>query len=97
MLKCSGYRIEPAEIEQLILQYSEVVNCAVIGITDSANTQRPAAILVLKPSANLKSIISLLKTHLPVYMHPYKFMIVESLPYLTNGKTDYQSLQQTFK
>ena len=97
MLKCSGYRIEPAEIEQLILQYNEVVNCAVIGITDSANTQRPAAILVLKPSADLKSIISLLKTHLPVYMHPYKFMTVESLPYLTNGKTDYQSLQKKFK
>jgi len=94
MLKCSGYRVEPAEIEQAIRQCPEVENCAVIGSADSASGQRPAAAIVLKNNALLADIIKPLKQKLPTYMHPCKFIVLESLPYLTNGKTDYQTLQK---
>jgi len=56
MLKCSGYRVEPAEIEAALLQFPEVTGCAVIGITDSTSGQRPAAAVVLKPGANWKRL-----------------------------------------
>ena len=94
MLKCSGYRVEPAEIEQAILQCAEVENCAVIGIQDSTSGQRPAAAVVLKAYSILADIIKPIKQKLPAYMHPCKFMVLETLPYLSNGKTDYQSLQK---
>lgn len=94
MLKCSGYRVEPAEIEQIIRQCQGVENCAVIGIKDSTSGQRPAAAVVLKPNITLTDIIKPIKQSLPAYMQPYKFIVLESLPYLNNGKTDYLTLQQ---
>jgi amino acid adenylation domain-containing protein len=94
MLKCSGYRVEPAEIEAALLQCPEVINCAVIGIMDSTSGQRPAAALVLKSGAKLDAIIKPVKQKLPAYMQPCKFIVLESLPYLSNGKTDYQTLHQ---
>lgn len=94
MLKCSGYRVEPAEIEQAILQLPQVENCAVIGIKDSTSGHRPAAAIVLKKEACLADIIKPIKQKLPSYMHPYKMIELQSLPYLDNGKTDYQTLQQ---
>ena len=94
MLKCSGYRVEPAEIEAVLLQFPEVTSCAIIGIKDSTSGQRPAAAVVLKSGAKLEAIIKSVKQKLPAYMHPCKFIVLESLPYLTNGKTDYQTLLQ---
>jgi amino acid adenylation domain-containing protein len=94
MLKCSGYRVEPAEIESVLLQCPEVINCAVIGIIDSTCGQRPAAALVLKTGSKLEAVVKSVKQKLPAYMHPGKFIELESLPYLTNGKTDYRKLHQ---
>jgi len=94
MLKCSGYRVEPAEIEAALLQFPEVTGCAVIGITDSTSGQRPAAAVVLKPGAKLEAIVGPVKQKLPAYMQPCKFIVLDSLPYLSNGKTDYQALLQ---
>ena len=92
MLKCSGYRVEPAEIELAILKCVEVENCAVVGIKDSTSGQRPAAAIILKANASLADIIKPLRQKLPAYMQPCKFIVLESLPYLANGKTDYQSI-----
>ena len=94
MLKCSGYRVEPAEIEQAILQCPQVENCAVIGLHDSTSGQRPAAAVILKKDAILADIIKPIKQKLPAYMQPCKFIVLESLTYLTNGKVDYQTLQK---
>ncbi len=94
MLKCSGYRIEPAEIEQAILQCPEVEHCAVVGIKDSTSGQRPAAAVVLKANCTLADIVKPIRQTLPTYMQPYKYIAMDALPYLANGKTDYQQLQQ---
>jgi amino acid adenylation domain-containing protein len=94
MIKCSGYRVEPAEIEQLIQQMPEVEQCVVVGIKDIASGQRPAAALVLKKNATLTDIIRPLKQKLPGYMQPSKFLVLDSLPTLSNGKIDLQTLQK---
>lgn len=94
MMKCSGYRVEPAEIEQIILQQANVENCAVIGIKDSTSGQRPAAIMVLKTGSDLADITKAVKQRLPAYMQPCKFIVLKNLPYLDNGKTDYLTLQK---
>ncbi|MCS5583173.1 MAG: amino acid adenylation domain-containing protein [Pseudomonadales bacterium] len=94
MLKCSGYRVEPAEIENVIQQCPEVVSCAVTGINDSSSGQRPAAILVLESSHGLEPVIKHVKQCLPSYMHPTKFIVLDSIPCLANGKIDYQGLKR---
>ncbi|NOT85310.1 MAG: AMP-binding protein [Methylococcaceae bacterium] len=94
MLKCSGYRIEPAEIEHAINQLPGVENCAVVGIGDGNSGQRPAAAVVLNANYTLADIIQPLKETLPAYMLPGKFLILEKLPTLSNGKIDFPALQQ---
>ncbi|GFO72577.1 hypothetical protein BJAS_P2932 [Bathymodiolus japonicus methanotrophic gill symbiont] len=96
MLKCSGYRVEPAEIEQCINQLNGVQNSAVVGIKDQASGQRPAAAIVLKSSSNLAETIKPLRQQLPPYMQPCKFLVLDTLPTLSNGKTDYPSVQKLF-
>jgi len=96
MLKCSGYRVEPAEIEQCINQLNSVDSCAVVGIKDLTSGQRPVAAIVLKNQANLTDAIKPLRQLLAPYMQPCKFIVVDSLPCLSNGKTDYQAIQKLF-
>jgi len=94
MLKCSGYRVEPAEIELLIQHCDEVINCVIIGIKDSTSGQRPAAALVLKKDKNLAGLVKKIRQKLPSYMQPCKYIVLDSIPYLSNGKTDYQLLHK---
>lgn len=94
MLKCSGYRVEPAEIEQIIRQSQGVEQCVVVGIKDSTSGQRPAAAVVLTKGTTLADIIKPIKQTLPAYMQPCRFIVLETLPYLDNGKTDYLALQK---
>jgi amino acid adenylation domain-containing protein len=94
MLKCSGYRVEPAEIETVINHLAVVENCAVIGIDDPVSGQRPAAAVVLKPGAKLADIIQPLRQKLPSYMQPCRFLTLVSLPTLANGKIDFVKIHQ---
>lgn len=94
MLKCSGYRVEPAEIEAVISALPGVERCAVFGVADAACGHRPAAALVLEPATNIAAIAQALKQQLPVYMQPCKYLHLPSLPYLSNGKIDYQCLME---
>ncbi len=95
MLKCSGYRVEPAEIEAVIQAQPGIKYCAVIGVSDDImSSQRPAAIVVLEIDAKLVKIRKTVNQALPSYMQPAKFLSVDSLPYLANGKTDYQALEK---
>ena len=96
MMKCSGFRVEPAEIEQVINSHPGVVQCAVIGIKDPASGQRPAAAIVLKNGATLKEISQFLRQQLPAYMLPCKFVRMDCLPCLANGKMDYLEIEKVF-
>ena len=94
MLKCAGYRVEPAEVEAAIMQAPGVAGCAVVGVADPTCGCRPAAAVVLQRGSKLDTVVKMVKQRLPSYMHPSKFAVVESLPYLSNGKTDYQNLSR---
>ncbi len=96
MLKCSGYRVEPAEIEHNINQLTGIAACAVVGIKDKTSGQRPVAAVVLKPGADLATSIKPLRQQLAAYMQPCQFITLANLPVLSNGKTDYQAIQSLF-
>jgi amino acid adenylation domain-containing protein len=93
MLKCSGYRVEPAEIELIMQRSTDLSNCAVVGIKDITSGQRPAAAIVLSPGGKLDTIVKHCRQHLPAYMQPIRFIVLPELPYLSTGKVDYRSLQ----
>ena len=56
MLKCSGYRVEPAEIETVVNALPGVKGCVAAGINDAASGQRPALVLVLEATVSTSDI-----------------------------------------
>lgn len=93
MLKCSGYRVEPAEIEAVVNALPGVKECAVIGVDDPTAGQRPALALVLEAETTVADIRKAIQKQLPPYMQPSRFEVLEALPRLANGKLDYRELQ----
>ncbi|WP_415880807.1 AMP-binding protein [Methylomonas sp. TEB] len=89
MLKCSGYRVEPAEIEAVVNTIVGVKGCAVIGINDPTAGQRPALAVVLEAEMSIAEVRKVLSQRLPAYMQPSRYLVLEELPRLANGKMDY--------
>ena len=96
MLKCSGYRVEPAEIEAAVNSLPGVSECAVIGLDDPSAGQRPALAIVLG-NTSINEIRKHISLTLPTYMQPSKYQLLEALPRLSNGKMDYQALKHLFE
>jgi amino acid adenylation domain-containing protein len=93
MLKCSGYRVEPAEIEAAVNAMTGVRDCAVVGIDDPTTGQRPALALALESQVTPAEIRTALLRFLPSYMQPSRYIVLEELPRLPNGKLDYSQVR----
>lgn len=90
MIKCSGYRVEPAEIEASVNAMAGVRGCAVVGVDDPVTGQRLALALALEPPVTPADIRNALARQFPPYMQPKHCIVLEELPHLPNGKLDYQ-------
>lgn len=97
MLKCSGYRVEPAEIEAVVNALSGIKECAIVGIEDPTAGQRPALAVVLEPEMTIGETRKALSRQLPPYMQPCRYLVLQQLPRLANGKMDYQHLNAMFE
>ena len=93
MLKCSGYRVEPAEIEAVVNAIEGVRECVVSGVDDPTAGQRPVLAMVLESEIGIAEIRKCLLQRLPPYMQPSRYQVLDALPRLPNGKLDYQRLQ----
>ena len=91
LIKSSGYRIGPFEIESVIMELPYVLECAVVGVPDPVRGQIVRAFIVLtrdkKPSEELvKDIQNYVKTHTAPYKYPRQVTFIEAMPKTTSGK-----------
>ncbi|MDX8389135.1 MAG: amino acid adenylation domain-containing protein [Mariprofundaceae bacterium] len=93
MIKSSGYRIEPAEIEAVINRFEHVHDCVVIGESDPISGNRLVA-AVVSEGLEVRKLRTHLKDHLATYMQPYRFVQLDTLPLLSNGKVDYRTVEE---
>lgn len=98
MIKTSGYRVSPSEIEEVIYASGLVNEAAGIGIEH--NTLGQAVVVVIKPhdpqQFNPQALLDICKAKLPNFMHPSKIEILTELPRNPNGKIDRKALSQQF-
>lgn len=87
LLKSSGYRISPEEIEGVLANAPGVIESAVFGWDDHDVDPRIVGAVVLTEDASLESILAYLSRHLPAYMIP-ELWKVDTLPRSPNGKID---------
>ena len=91
MIKSSGYRIGPFEIESTIMELPYVLECGVSPAPDEVRGQVVKASIVLVPGtegteALKKEIQTYVKTHTAPYKYPRIVEFKESLPKTTSGK-----------
>lgn len=55
VIKSSGYRIGPAEIEECLMKHADVANVAAIGVPDELRGERVKVYIVLRPDSIAKS------------------------------------------
>jgi acetyl-CoA synthetase len=91
VIKCSGYRIGPFEVESALLEHPSVLECAVTAAPDKMRGQVVKATIVLakgfSPSEALKKE---LQNHVKRVTAPYKYPriveFVQELPKTISGK-----------
>ena len=91
VIKSSGYRIGPFEIESVIMELPYVVECAITGVPDPIRGQVVKATIVLTEGTEgseelKKDIQTYVKTHTAPYKYPRVIDFVKELPRTTNGK-----------
>ncbi len=91
VIKSSGYRIGPFEVESVLLEHPAVLEVAVTGIPDPKRGFNVKATVVLRPGFTpsdelVKDLQSYVKTHTAPYKYPRVVEFVDALPKTTSGK-----------
>ncbi|MGN0642200.1 MAG: AMP-binding protein [Huintestinicola sp.] len=91
VIKSSGYRIGPFEIESVIMELPYVLECAITGIPDPVRGQVVKATIILTKGTVgteelKKEIQNYVKTHTAPYKYPRVVEFVEELPKTISGK-----------
>ena len=96
MIKSSGYRISPTEVEEVLFQSGKVRGAAVIGIPDPVLGQKVKAFVVAKEGeiADPHSLLDFCAERMPRYMLPKCIDVLDELPKTSSGKVNYPALRQ---
>lgn len=91
VIKSSGYRIGPFEIESVLAEHPAVLECAVTGVPDPLRGNVVKATIVLRPGfAASEELKKELQNHVKKETAPYKYPrvveFVDELPKTVNGK-----------
>jgi acyl-CoA ligase (AMP-forming) (exosortase A-associated) len=96
MIKTSGYRVSPTEIEEVAFASGLVHEAAAVGVPDAKLGQVIA--LVAKPQderASVEPLLAFYKARVPLYMVPTHILWRDTLPRNPNGKIDRRLLSET--
>lgn len=95
-IKIRGYRIEPNEIVAILDRHPAVQSSAVIARNNRAGEKQLVAYVVLNAAQDVtvKDLQAILREHLPDYMIPVIYVVMESLPSTANGKVDRAALPE---
>ncbi|WP_084701211.1 non-ribosomal peptide synthetase [Streptacidiphilus anmyonensis] len=93
-VKLRGLRIELGEVEAAVRQLPQVHSAAVLLRTDLPGGPGLVAYVVPSPGAELgaETIRQALRTRMPAYMVPGRFVFLDALPLTSNEKVDRKAL-----
>jgi amino acid adenylation domain-containing protein len=93
-VKVRGFRVELGEVEAVLGSHHAVREAVVTAYGREADDRRLAAYVVPRqdPAPSADGLQSYLREHLPEYMIPTSFAMLEELPLTPNGKIDRNAL-----
>jgi acyl-CoA ligase (AMP-forming) (exosortase A-associated) len=95
MIKSSGFRISPTEVEEVLFQSGQVREAGVIGVPDDMLGQAIKAFVVPKEDQLIdrEQLLAFCAEKMPRYMVPKSVEILDALPKTPSGKIDYPALR----
>ena len=96
MIKSSGFRISPSEIEEVLFQSGKLRGAAVIGIPDETLGQTIKAFVVPRDGnvLDMETLLAYCAEKMPRYMVPKAIEALSELPKTSSGKVDYPALRR---
>jgi acyl-CoA ligase (AMP-forming) (exosortase A-associated) len=96
MIKSSGFRISPTEVEEVLFQTGKLRGAAVIGIPDEVLGQVIKAFVVPRDGEvlNADTLLELCAEKMPRFMLPKSVEVLGDLPKTSSGKVDYPALRK---
>jgi len=100
MIKTSGYRVSPTEVEEVVYAREHVAEAAALGVQHPALGQ--AIVVIAYPlegsALTASDLLAACRPHLPAYMLPQKVVIATTaLPRNPNGKIDRKLLSAQYE
>jgi acyl-CoA ligase (AMP-forming) (exosortase A-associated) len=95
MIKTSGYRVSPTEIEEVAYSTGLVRDAVALGVEDATLGQR--VLLAVAPAAqefDADALLEEMKSRLPLYMVPSSVVVRDAIPRSPNGKFDRALLRE---
>jgi long-chain acyl-CoA synthetase len=95
MINSGGFRIQPEEIEEIILKMTEVDACKVFGIYDAILTEKIIACIQIKENNPLNEVVlyKYLRENLEQEKVPHNIYFLEDLPRGISGKVQVDVLK----
>jgi hypothetical protein len=94
-LKIRGMRVEPAEIESVLMEHEAVREAALLAWPEPGGTLRLVAYVAPAGAApSAAELRAFMARHLPAPMVPSQFVFIERLPHTGSGKIDRESLRR---
>jgi acyl-CoA ligase (AMP-forming) (exosortase A-associated) len=96
MIKSSGFRISPTEVEEVLFQSGKLRGAAVIGVPDEVLGQVVKAFVVARDGNQLdpEGLLAECAEKMPRYMVPKFIEVLDEMPKTSSGKVDYPALSR---
>ncbi len=96
MIKSSGFRISPTEVEEVLFRSGRLKGAAVIGLPDEVLGQSIKAFVVARDGESIEAdeLRQFCAANMPRHMVPKTIEVLDDLPKTPTGKVDYPALRR---
>ena len=96
MINSGGFRVQPEEIEEILLKLNEVDECKVIGLTDPILTEKMVACIKPKDNVVVDELViyKFLRENLEPEKVPQEMFVIDSFPRGISGKIQIEELKK---
>jgi acyl-CoA synthetase (AMP-forming)/AMP-acid ligase II len=96
MIKTGGFSVDPAEVENAILEREEVLEAAVVGVADEHWGEEVVAFVVFRAGEEMdaKALIDSCRAHIASFKLPKRVLTLAELPKNPTGKVERGTLRE---
>jgi acyl-CoA synthetase (AMP-forming)/AMP-acid ligase II len=91
-----GFKVMPDDVRSALETHPAVQGAAVVGRSDPRLGETPVAMVELRESADVDTLLEYLRTRLARYEIPTEIAIVEQIPRTPSGKADLTAVREHF-